>query len=206
MITVNWWAIAGAGALDAAMCALIGWLWGRRHPDPRQLDREYDEGFDDGMAEPRTGQFDFPGPAPTTVPAVQNRAGEPRPAFDPYACPSCGSTACAGCRDWREQTMTELDERHLDAEAAAEYLPGPADRSYSPKAPGLAMRGAGELHHQPGRIRLVDMGDTGDTAMLDRDWFDRREFLKSLRYPAGHPLEEFGGFDLTDTGHVVAVA
>lgn len=102
--------------------------------------------------------------------------------------------------DWRQAQREQLSPERLDETAAIE-LPGPAPTT----VPAVQNR-AGELHHQPGRIRLVDMGDTGDTAMLDRDWFDRRAWLKSLRYPAGHPLEEFGGFDLTETGHVVAVA
>jgi|SRR5215472_10682581 len=49
------------------------------------------------------------------------------------------------------------------------------------------------------RLRVVSLGDLGDDKMMARDWFARREWVASLR-------DEWGGFEITDSGHLVAVA
>ena len=85
----------------------------------------------------------------------------------------------------------ELDPAHLDLEAAEQYLPGPAS---NPEAQALAHR-AGELHP-----RIIDLGQEGDDLMLTRDWFNKRDWIASLWDP------RWGGFELTESGHLVSVA
>ena len=99
--------------------------------------------------------------------------------------------AAADAGDWRDAMTRELDPARLDLEAAEQYLPGPAS---NPEAQALAHR-AGELYP-----RIIDLGQEGDDLMLVRDWFARRDWIASLYDP------RWGGFELTESGHLVAVA
>ena len=86
----------------------------------------------------------------------------------------------------------ELDPAHLDLEAAEQYLPGPVPEGARDTGPSHR---AGELHP-----RIIDLGQEGDDLMLTRDWFARRDWIASLWDP------RWGGFELTESGHLVAVA
>jgi len=100
--------------------------------------------------------------------------------------------AAADAGDWRDTMTRELDPARLDLEAAEQYLPGPEQTESGHESASLR---AGELHP-----RIIDLGQTGDDKMLTRDWFARRDWIASLWDP------RWGGFELTESGHLVAVA
>ena len=91
-----------------------------------------------------------------------------------------------------EMTQRELDPARLDLEAAEQYLPGPVPEGARDTGPSHR---AGELHP-----RIIDLGQEGDDLMLVRDWFNKRDWIASLYDP------RWGGFELTESGHLVAVA
>jgi len=115
-------------------------------------------------------------------------------------------------------------ERQLDAAYAEGWDDAVADRPAQTSRPGDAPAPGREapltdedqqtvewlerLHDDPPdydpelddpRLRVVSLGDLGDDKMMARDWFARREWVASLR-------DEWGGFEITDSGHLVAVA
>src|SRR5215472_4881229 len=117
-------------------------------------------------------------------------------------------------------------ERQLDAAYAEGWDDAVADRPALPSRPGAELPAPPgredhftaedqqtvewleRLHDDPPdydpelddpRLRVVSLGNPGDDKMMARDWFARREWVASLR-------NEFGGFEITDSGHLVAVA
>jgi len=100
--------------------------------------------------------------------------------------------AAADAGDWRDAMTRELDPARLDLEAAEQYLPGPVPEGARDTGPSHR---AGELHP-----RIIDLGQEGDDLMLVRDWFNKRDWIASLWDP------RWGGFELTESGHLVAMA
>jgi hypothetical protein len=200
-------AVFGGGILAGCMVGpwrLIHWAHLARFDD--YADRDYEEGWDDARSAARS---DFAAPdcdLPLHSGERQNRdlvqlpravdVGRDSPFSDrsSYALDVAGSAG--GVRELASGWRAEMTEQLAPAALDAANLPGPALGPLTEPGTGPERRtGRAGIH----RRAIVDLGQPGDDKMLTRDWFNRRAFIESLS-------NEWGGFEITEHGHLVAVA